>query len=231
LSGGGPDIVFTAGPSYVASMAQAGQLLSLDDYAQKLGWNDRLLPLFLDLGKYNGKLYALAKTYETLGLFYNKTMFDKNGWKAPTTIPELEALAEEAKKAGLVPFGAGNADWRPTNEWYVSIVLNSIAGPDNVYKALTGAIPWTDPSIVAAIVETLHGTVTVGDTPGGGATFRVSFPLSQSRDAADHLLIETQPLQRLGAADLGRIDPSPADRRGGAPTGTDDMGSDAADRS
>ena len=86
-------------------------------------------------------------------------------------------------------------------------------------------------SIVAAIVETLHGTVTVGDTPGGGATFRVSFPLSQSRDAADHLLIETQPLQRLGAADLGRIDPSPADRRGGAPTGTDDMGSDAADRS
>lgn len=151
LSGSGPDIVFTAGPSYVAAMAQAGQLLALDDYAQKLGWNDRLLSLFLDLGKYNGKLYALAKTYETLGLFYNKTMFDKNGWKAPTTIAELEALAEEAKKANLVPFGSGNADWRPTNEWYVSIVLNSIAGPDNVYKALTGAIPWTDPSIVAAI--------------------------------------------------------------------------------
>ena len=151
LSGSGPDIVYTAGPSYVASMAQAGQLLALDDYAQKLGWNDRLLPLFLDLGKYNGKLYALAKTYETLGLFFNKTLFDKNGWKAPTTIAELETVAEEAKKAGLVPFGAGNADWRPTNEHYVSIVLNSIAGPENVYKALTGAIPWTDPSIVAAI--------------------------------------------------------------------------------
>jgi len=151
LSGAGPDIVFTAGPSYVASMAQAGQLLALDDYAQKLGWNDRMLPLFLDLGKYNGKLYSLAKTYETMGLFFNKTLFDKNGWKAPTTIDELEALAEEAKKANLVPFAAGNADWRPTNEWYVSIVLNSIAGPGNVYKALTGAIPWPDPSIAAAI--------------------------------------------------------------------------------
>src|SRR6476620_5370851 len=109
LSGSGPDIVYTAGPSYVAAMAQAGQLLALDDYAQKLGWNDRLLPLFLDLGKYDGKLYALAKTYETLGLFYNKTLFDKNGWKAPTNIAELEALAEETKKAGLVPFGSGNA--------------------------------------------------------------------------------------------------------------------------
>ena len=151
LSGSGPDIVYTAGPSYVASMAQAGQLLPLDDYAAKLGWNDRMLPLFLDLGKYNGKLYALAKTYETLGLFYNKTLFDKNGWKAPTTIAEMEKLADTMKGMNIVPFAAGNADWRPTNEHYVSIVLNSIAGPDNIHKALTGEIPWTSDPIVAAI--------------------------------------------------------------------------------
>ena len=38
---------------------------------------------------------------------------------------------------------------------------------------------------------------TVDETPGGGATFRVAFPLAQERDAAEHLLIETQPLERL----------------------------------
>ena len=151
LSGTGPDVVFTAGPSYVASMAQAGQLMPLDDYAKKYGWNDNLLPIFLDLGKYDGKLYALAKTYETLGLFYNKTLFKTNGWEAPKTIAEFEKLADEMKAKGLVPFGAGNADWRPANEHYVSIILNSVAGPENVYKALTGAIPWTDPAFVAAI--------------------------------------------------------------------------------
>ncbi|MDB5523054.1 MAG: extracellular solute-binding protein [Rhizobium sp.] len=151
LSGTGPDVVFTAGPSYVAAMAQAGQLLPLDDYAQKYGWGDKILPLFLDLGRYNGKLYALAKTYETLGLFYNKTLFKTNGWEAPKTIAEFEALAEEMKGKGIVPFGAGNADWRPANEHYVSIILNSVAGPENVYKALTGAIPWTDPAFVASI--------------------------------------------------------------------------------
>jgi two-component system, OmpR family, sensor kinase len=53
-------------------------------------------------------------------------------------------------------------------------------------------------SIVASVVELLHGTVAVGDTEGGGATFRVAFPLAHERDAAEHLLIETQPLQRLG---------------------------------
>jgi raffinose/stachyose/melibiose transport system substrate-binding protein len=155
LSGSGPDVVYTPGPSYVASMAQAGQLLPLDDYAAKLGWNDRVLQVFLDLGKFDGKLYALPKTYETLGLFYNKTLFAKNGWTPPKTIPELEALADKMLAAGIVPFGAGNADWRPTNEHYVSIVLNSIAGPDNVSKALRGEIPWTSPPFVAAI-DTLN---------------------------------------------------------------------------
>ena len=156
LSGSGPDVVYTPGPSYVASMAQAGQLLPLDDYAAKLGWADRILPVFLELGKYDGKLYALPKTYETLGLFYNKKLFDENGWTAPTTIAELETLADAMLAKGLVPFAAGNADWRPTNEHYVSIILNSVAGPDNVYKALKGELPWTAEPFVKAI-DTLNG--------------------------------------------------------------------------
>ncbi|MBU4465418.1 MAG: HAMP domain-containing histidine kinase, partial [Actinobacteria bacterium] len=53
-------------------------------------------------------------------------------------------------------------------------------------------------SIVSSIVEALHGTVSVSDTPGGGATFRVSLPLVTARTRLDHLNIETQPLQRIG---------------------------------
>lgn len=56
-------------------------------------------------------------------------------------------------------------------------------------------------SIVASVVEALHGSIAVTETPGGGATFRVAFPLSHSRDAAEHLFIETQPLPRLRTSD------------------------------
>ena len=52
-------------------------------------------------------------------------------------------------------------------------------------------------SIVSSIVDALHGSVAVADTPGGGATFRASFPLATKRDASEHLQIETQPLDRL----------------------------------
>ncbi|SJZ59533.1 ABC transporter substrate-binding protein [Consotaella salsifontis] len=153
LSGNGPDIVYSAGPSYVAPMARAGQLMPLDDYAKQFGWQDRILPVFLEMGKYEGKLYALPKTYETLGLFYNKTLFKEHGWEVPTTIAELEAVSDAMLAENIVPFASGNANWRPANEHYVSLVLNSIAGPDNVYKALKGEMPWTAEPFVKAITK------------------------------------------------------------------------------
>ncbi|WP_230206482.1 sensor histidine kinase [Microbacterium gorillae] len=58
-------------------------------------------------------------------------------------------------------------------------------------------------SIVASIVDSLHGTIAVAETPGGGATFRVSFPLLSARDPQDHLAIPTQPLQRLALDEDG----------------------------
>lgn len=151
LSGSGPDVVYTAGPSYVATMAEAGQLLPLTDYAKAKGWDAKVLPLFLKLGTYNGTLYALPKTYETMHLYYDQVLFKQNGWTPPTNLKELETLADAMKAKGLVPFGAGNADWRGTNEWYVTIVLNNYAGPEMVAKALRGEVPWTAPEFVAAI--------------------------------------------------------------------------------
>lgn len=52
-------------------------------------------------------------------------------------------------------------------------------------------------AIVASIVESLHGTVAVDETPGGGATFTVSLPLAPAQATPAHLLEETQPIDRL----------------------------------
>lgn len=52
-------------------------------------------------------------------------------------------------------------------------------------------------AIVASIVEALHGSVAVDETPGGGATFIVSLPLAPAQATPAHLLEETQPIDRL----------------------------------
>lgn len=149
--GGGPDIVVTPGPSFAYELAQAGQLLPLDDLAMSEGWAEAFVPWALNLGKVEDKLYSLPNELETLVLYYNKTLFEANGWQPPTTMEELVALAETISAAGIIPFAHTNADWRPTNEHFVGEFFNHVAGPQKVYDALTGKIPWDDPDFVTAI--------------------------------------------------------------------------------
>ena len=152
LAGGaGPDIVGTPGPSFAIQLALAGNLAELDAFAGEYGWADRFAANSLNLGKANGKLYSIPSEIETLVLYYNKNVFEANGWTPPKTMDELMAVAQQASDAGLIPFAHVNAEWRPANEWFVGEFLNHGAGPDKVYQALTGEIPWTDPAFVAPL--------------------------------------------------------------------------------
>jgi len=149
--GGGPDVIVTPGPSFVFELAQAGLILPMDSYSEANNWSDSFVDWALSLGVVDGELYSLSTELETMILYYNKTLFEQNGWELPETIDDLMALAAEIEAAGIIPFSHGNAEWRPANEWFVSALLNSVAGPDNVYAALTGELEWTDTSFVEAI--------------------------------------------------------------------------------
>ncbi len=150
--GAGPDIVTTPGPSFAFEMAQAGQLLPLDDIAQAMGWSERFVPWALDLGRVDGQLYSVPNEVETLVLYYNRTLFAEQGWEPPTTLAELMTLSQQIADAGIIPFAHANQEWRPTNEWFVGEFLNHGAGgPQQVYEALTGAAQWTDPAFVESL--------------------------------------------------------------------------------
>ena len=149
--GAGPDVVTTPGPSFGYALAEAGQVVPLDDYATQYGWSETFVPWALDLGRVNGELYSIPNEIETLVLYYNETLFQENGWTPPTTLVEMMTLAETIAAAGIIPFAHANAEWRPTNEWFVGEFLNHHAGPEKVYQALSGELPWTDPAFVEAI--------------------------------------------------------------------------------
>ena len=151
VAGEGPDIIMTMGPAEANRYAKGGFLLPLDNFVAEAGLDKELPALALDVGRVEGKIYSLPKTFESMGIIYNKSLFDEFGWKPPTNRDEWVALCEAAKAKGILPVAGGNVAWRPTNEHYVTVYINHYPGPEVVYEALTGQRSWEDPLFVEAI--------------------------------------------------------------------------------
>ena len=147
----GPDVITPFGPALIPELVGEGRLLALDTYAQQFGWEEQIVPWALELGRVDGVLYSLPTELQTFVLWYNKALFEEHGWEPPTTMDELIALAEEIDAAGIIPFAGGTSDCPACLEWYFGEFVSHIAGPEKVYQALKGEIPWTDPAFVRSI--------------------------------------------------------------------------------
>ncbi|HLT11337.1 MAG TPA: ABC transporter substrate-binding protein [Micromonosporaceae bacterium] len=150
-SGSGPDLIYTAGPSYGLEFVQAEKFTPLDDYAERYGWHERLQPWAYGAGVLGGSSYMIPTSYETMIMVYNARTFERHGWTVPTNRQEFEEYAAAAQEAGVMPVAIGSADWPATTEWLVSIFFNHVAGPETIHDALTGRIGWSDERIVESI--------------------------------------------------------------------------------
>ncbi len=150
-AGRGPDIVSASGISNQITYAKAGDLSDLTAYAAKNDWSSTLLPWANEVSKVDGKVVAMPQGYETLMVYYNKTLFQKYGWTPPTTRAELETLANEMEAKGITPFAAGNSDYPAGSEWLTTAFFNDVAGAAKVHDALTGKVSWTDPAFAQSM--------------------------------------------------------------------------------
>jgi len=149
-AGAGPDIYDQAGPSFMPQYIQNGDAANLDAYAKKYGWRQKLSSFSLQSSLYQGKLYYLPTEFESLHLWYNKTLMQKYGWKLPTNYNELLTVCAAIKDKGLIPFVTGMNGWLGCWDWWYSYFLNAYLGTRKLYKVLTGEVPWTDPAIVTS---------------------------------------------------------------------------------
>ncbi|WP_284645703.1 extracellular solute-binding protein [Paenibacillus silviterrae] len=101
-----------AGASGIVSLAEAGKLEPWDDlFDRKLpdsptkSMKEMLLPgMFESFTRVNGKIYEFATASSFGGLFYNKTLFEKNGWnQSPRTWAEFNELLAKIKATGVSP--------------------------------------------------------------------------------------------------------------------------------
>lgn len=73
------------------------KLIDLAGYAFTDNYADARLR---DVTDSKGAIYMLPSYYDCIGITYNKTLLEKNGWTLPTSLEELETLAPQVKAAG-----------------------------------------------------------------------------------------------------------------------------------
>ena len=124
-------------PDHVALYQKAKKVLTLDDYIMSdatvtlddgttttMGFTQEQLndfiPAYFEEGRIygDGRMYTLPYMKSTEVLYYNKTVFEENGWTVPTTWGEMEELCAKikAKYPNDIPFG-----YDSESNWFITM--------------------------------------------------------------------------------------------------------------
>ncbi|WP_439590853.1 ABC transporter substrate-binding protein [Microbacterium sp.] len=145
--------MFSAGgnPAEGAKLWDAGYLVDFDKALTELGVRDKVAEGAVSTIEklYGGAFNFLPFQYNIEGIFYNKAIFEENGWDVPETWDDLVTVAGEAKAAGLTPFAASGEQGWPLTRLVSGYLFRSL-GPDALQKVADGDAKLTDPDYVAA---------------------------------------------------------------------------------
>jgi raffinose/stachyose/melibiose transport system substrate-binding protein len=145
----GPDVPQVRSYGQLQGTVASKSLLPLDGKVDLSGWDENVVASAK--GKEDGKTYSVPLARQTVQMFYNQGLFDKNGIKAPTTWDEFVAANDKLVAAGVTPIAVGAKD-----DWTLPIVHEVLAGSRFGGKAFqdevqSGRKSFTDPDWVGSV--------------------------------------------------------------------------------
>lgn len=143
---GAPDVYMERGGGELAAHVAAGLTKDLTDgAAAAIGTVKAYTPGF----SVEDRVYALPFSMGIVGIWYNKSLFEKAGITSPpTTIDELLAASDKLKKAGVQPIALGARDLWPAAHWWYYLALRQCS-QDVLVSSLANK-DFADPCFVAA---------------------------------------------------------------------------------
>ncbi len=139
------------------ALVDQGKLEPIDDIWPSTPFADRAkTPVTEAASTYNSKKYLLPITEHFIVFFYNKQLFAREGFSAPSSWTELLELAENLKSRGLIPFALGAKERWPAQFWFDYLLLRT-AGPTYRQALMETRAKYTDPEVRA--VYALWGTL------------------------------------------------------------------------
>ena len=144
-----PDLASIAQPGLLRDFANQGALKPIGFARATAARN--YAPDWLKLGTVKGKLYGLFfKGANKSTVWYATAAFRGAGVKAPATWPALLATARTLRASGTPAYSIGGASGWTLTDLFENIYLRQ-AGPARYDQLTAHTIPWTHPSVKAAL--------------------------------------------------------------------------------
>ena len=147
-------------------------------YAQST-FKSNFSPAWLSLSTFDGKLYGLVfKASNKSTVWYNVHAFKTAGVAAPKTWPQLLHIASTIQASGTPSSSIGGADGWTLTDLFENIYLRQ-AGVTKYNLLSQHKIPWTDPTVTAAMKTMAQVLGNTSNLAGGtSGAVQTDFPTS-----------------------------------------------------
>jgi hypothetical protein len=174
--GNPPDLASIGQPGLLRDFANQGALKPITFARGTVARN--YTPSWITLGTVKGKLYGLFfKGANKSTVWYSTSAFKGAGVKAPKTWPALLKAGNTVLASGTPPYSIGGADGWTLTDLFENIYLRQ-AGPTRYDQLTTHKIPWTHPTVKAAL-RTMGQVFKSNDMYGGTTgALQTDFPTS-----------------------------------------------------
>jgi N-acetylglucosamine transport system substrate-binding protein len=138
VGGNPPDFVNDSGDGQIplGQLVSDKQLYDLTDLFGAPSWDDAntkvrdtLVPGAIEQGTFGDKPFVLNMALTVFGIWYNKALFDKNGWQPPKTWAEMMDLCADIKSTGIAPWTYQGIHARYMS-WPLLSMAAKLAGPE-----------------------------------------------------------------------------------------------------
>lgn len=120
MQSGLPDIIIGKAQD-VATYAAQGVLGEVSgDYL------DRGLDAARENVTFDGKTYGLVYNAQYQGVYYNRTMFEENGWSVPKTQEDLQKIIDDCNAKGIIPFASHMVDTWSIGNVTMQFMMNDV---------------------------------------------------------------------------------------------------------
>ncbi len=124
MQSGLPDIMIGKAQD-VATYAPQGILGEID-----AAYLDRGLDAARQNVTIDGKTYGLVYNALYQGVYYNKDMFEENGWSVPKTQDDLQKIIDDCKAKGITPFASHMVDTWSIGNVTMQFAMNDVFNND-----------------------------------------------------------------------------------------------------